>query len=212
MGAIEDGVGSCRYKGLAESEAAQLKKAIEEAVRDRCSPHPVVDVAPIRVPGTDKLVVAINVPPSLALIGVKVMAPPRDKCAAVETGEPAYIFPLRTTTQTVYLEPEQLPMYMTPEVRRVVLLLGRISSGANIIVHQAGPRDELGETGQFGEVDEGRNIFTYTVSDKAGGRAGPYNMPLDQVLTAHAGHRPGSWIIYMKPYGNMAPTERERAK
>lgn len=205
VGAIEDSVANCRYKGLPETEASKTKRAVEEAVRDRCSPHPVVDAAPIRLPGTDRYVLAVNVLPSLALVGVKVIAPPRGQCPAVETGEPAFVFPLRTTTQTVYLEPEQLPMYMSADLRRVVLLLGRIASEAKIVIHQAGPRDELGQTGHFGEVDEARNIFTYSVIHNTAGRVGPYNMPLDQVLTAHAGNPSGTWVIYMKPYGVIVP-------
>jgi hypothetical protein len=38
-------------------------------------------------------------------------------------GDEAYVFPVRVGVDSVYLLPEQLPMFMLPEVRRAAILL-----------------------------------------------------------------------------------------
>ncbi len=204
IGVVELDATVAHYKGLSKAEVTSLKRSVEEAVRDRCSPHPVADIVPIPIPNSDRFVLAVNVPPSLALIGVTVKAPsdPRCReCAHRETGQSTYAFPVRTTTQTNYLEPEQLPMYMTAEVRRTALLLGRIPADGEVVLHLPfDPPDKLGKTVRFARLDEERNFFAISEVDDQGKRLHPRHYPLDQVHTVHAGSVDGTWIIYLKAY------------
>jgi hypothetical protein len=106
------------YKVMTASEAEELKRAFEMAVRNLCLPQPVVDVVRIDAEeraGVPGYVVAVNVDPMpMGPVGVRWRDPD------------SYAFPLRTATQTHFMSPTELPMYMVPEIRRVAILLEAI--------------------------------------------------------------------------------------
>jgi hypothetical protein len=107
-----------RYVPLSQEVCDQTVRAYEEAVRDRCRPAPVFTCQ--RVPKDGGFLVAVNVQPTLSpLVSV------RTKCDDGYAGD-AWCFPMRVGTQTVFITPENLPMYMDPKVRRTVILLGEI--------------------------------------------------------------------------------------
>jgi hypothetical protein len=111
-----------RYFPLDRAAAQEVKRTLSEAVRDFCSPIPLVDVAVVfRGSG---FVVAANVSPFPAqAVGVR----------SQQTAN-SYCFPLRTATDTAFIRPEQLAMLMLPEVRRVVIHLSAIKVPDKIVI------------------------------------------------------------------------------
>jgi hypothetical protein len=164
------------YQPLDEAAANDIQKAASEAVRDRCSPRPIVDF--VRVRRDDGFVLAVNVWPYIGQpIGVAV------KCQKDhdDFGDDAYVFPMRVGIDAIYLLPEQLPMFMLPEVRRVVILLNRIPSGAPIRF-RLGTYNEGGtkKDGRMGGVDELGNAVQF---NQVEGTQDSRIYPLDQVRT-----------------------------
>ncbi len=109
---------------LSETDAAGVKTAYENAVRNRCSPPPVIDVQVI--PWTaEKYVVAVNVwPYPLLPVGVRVNP---DKTVAGKKWD-AWIVFVRVGTGTKAFLPEQAAMLMIPTVRHALMLLDGIPS------------------------------------------------------------------------------------
>jgi hypothetical protein len=105
-------------------------QAIYEDAAQLCSPSPVVDVVPI--PETN--VVAINVDPYVDQL-VAAPAKTRDKQGREIKHDTAWVFPIRRASQTEWIKPENLAMYMNREVRRAVLLLAKIPEERRKKVH-----------------------------------------------------------------------------
>jgi len=122
IGAAEHG-GQLAYPGV-RGQTADDVKTIYEGAAGLCSPAAVVDVVPIPQQAGAP-VVAINVDPSVDAV---VAAPARDhdRHGRERKHDIAWVFPRRVASQTEYLQPEVLPMYMNREVRRAVVLLSRI--------------------------------------------------------------------------------------
>ena len=135
VGATEANSRVGAYTPLTEADTAATQDAISKAVADRCSPRPVLDFARYRE-GTG-FVLAVNVQPFIGqAVGVRVMA---DKASGGYGGD-AYAFPLRSGSDSAYLLPEQLAMYMLPNLRRLEIMLAPLQPGDRITV--------LGRTGQ----------------------------------------------------------------
>ena len=100
------------YPGLQDQTPQQVRQLYEQAAQ-MCSPCAVVDPVPIEVP--TGVVVAVNVVAALDLVASPA---PQD--------EHAWRFPMRTASQTRWLKPEEIPLYMNQRVRRNVLLLDAI--------------------------------------------------------------------------------------
>ena len=123
----DDSTGQLVYPGIAGQSVKDIQ-GIYEAAAQLCSPSPVVDVIPIPLSPT-KNVVAVNVEPYLdQLVG----APAKIKNNAGSPGiqKDAWVFPIRKASQTAWIKPENLAMYMNREVRRAVLLLAKIPETA----------------------------------------------------------------------------------
>jgi schlafen family protein len=117
VGAYEDRARGTigRYSPFDEQRANQIAGAYSQSVAQRCSPAPVID--PTVLPRDAGHVVAVNVWPFPAqVVGVKLN----------DGGRSAWVFPLRVGKDSIEIKPEQLPMLMVPEVRRVALLLRQI--------------------------------------------------------------------------------------
>jgi Putative DNA-binding domain len=129
IGAREEGGRVARYLPLTAQEAKGVQDAVSAAVGNRLSPKPIVDFA--QLPVDAGVVLAVNVSPYIGqAIGVRVIA---DK-AKEGFGDDAYVFPVRTLTDTIYLLPGQLSMFMLPAIRRTVILLHSIPRGAAVHV------------------------------------------------------------------------------
>lgn len=109
------------YKPMTADVAGAIRAAYSKAVSDRCSPAPLFDSTAI--PLDDGFIVAVSVWPfPTQPVGVRVAANKQDEAY----GGPAWVFPLRTGIDTSLIRPEQLPMLMVPELRRIAILLDMI--------------------------------------------------------------------------------------
>ena len=106
------------YPAVDAKLAGSTKDAYERAIRDRCRPRPIVDV--VIVPVGKKRVVCVTVWPFPGqLVGVHIE-------------KDAYRFPVRTTTHTIYLQPEQMGMFFEAGVRRLAIVLESIPPGSYV--------------------------------------------------------------------------------
>jgi hypothetical protein len=185
------------YKPLTEQTVTAIQAAFSQAVRDRCSPHPLFDFA--RFPLDGGVVLAVNVWPYIGqVVGVAVKNEKRQD----GFGEDSYAFPIRVGIDATYLLPEQLPMFMLPEVRRFVILLRAIPRDTVISLvfnrrtgypHRPAAKvievDELGNSVKFLEILEG-----------GGPRPGIDKfVPLDKIETVYR-TGPETWTVTVHPY------------
>lgn len=104
-------------KGLSVPDAAALHHAFEMSVRDLCRPNAVLHQEQLRIPGTDRVLLVVNVDPSPMLpMGVR----------GTKKDQKGWSYPLRVGSHTRHLTPEDLPMLMEPRIRRVRLALANI--------------------------------------------------------------------------------------
>ena len=127
------------YAPLPAECAASVREAYDLAVRDLCLPKPLVEANPIQLP--DGIGLAVNVWPFPAQpVGVAVGA--RSAATAKH-----FWFPYRSGTHTVDLKPDQLPMLMLPDVRRVAILLSSIPveerNSVTLLVAEGHRKDSL---------------------------------------------------------------------
>ncbi|GMV17108.1 MAG: hypothetical protein AMXMBFR56_53320 [Polyangiaceae bacterium] len=120
----EDATGQLVYPGIAGQTVNEIK-AIYEGAAQLCSPSPVVDVVPI----PEKSLVAVNIEPYMDQL-VAAPAKSRDRTGKEIIHSAAWVFPIRRASQTEFIKPENLAMYMNREVRRAVLLLAKIPETA----------------------------------------------------------------------------------
>jgi len=118
----DDSTGQLTYPGIAGQTVKDIQ-AIYEGAAQLCSPSPVVDVIPI----PERNVVTVNVEPYLDQL-VAAPAKSRDRAGKEIKHDAAWVFPIRRASQTEFIKPENLAMYMNREVRRAVLLLAKIPS------------------------------------------------------------------------------------
>jgi hypothetical protein len=181
------------YVGLDLAAAAAVRSAYSTAVRDRCQPLPQFDFEEYVHPDDDtKRVVAVNVWPSLLLIGVRVDA----HKPAEGYGGVSWVYPVRSGTDAVFLQPSQLAMYMTPHVRRVAVMLSRIPKGARIIVKLVERDHSAGAS--IDEVIEEQNVVTLRGDD--GRRV--QSLPLDCIVSVYESWEPNAnankWYVLVQ--------------
>ncbi len=111
------------YVPLTKEEANEIVTELQKAISQRCIPCPVHDV--VTLPKGTGFVVAANVWafPDQA-IGVRVAADKNDG-----SGGAAYVFPLRTATNTTMIDPTHLPLLIHAASRRAAVLLLGIPKG-----------------------------------------------------------------------------------
>lgn len=181
VGADEQEGGTFIYDYMTEKLADANRIRYEHANRDHCSPHPIIEAVVIPK-GSTEFVTVINVWPSLGgAIGVRQGA--KDK--------PAWLFPLRVGTQTKYLNADQLPMLMLPELRKTAILLSQITKGKTITVYNPGGLSP--SKIQMDAVQPERGTFTVA----------PNGSPLEvSALPLEAVHyvweSPKGWLMIMK--------------
>lgn len=193
-------VGACgkstlqRYNPLERDHAARIAREFEEATRDRCAPPPSLTTEMLQHDGG--VILAIHVSPFPVPVAVKVRG---DKADGY--GDPAWTFWRRVASQNVPFRPEELPMLMTPEIRRIALLLRAIgfnqahvvrrtsSETAATIRYDKGRSEVL--VSKVVEVDELRNTVLFEKDDATSGR---FTVPLDHVVTVFR-NPVGAWIV-----------------
>lgn len=202
IGAIESGEQLCRYAGLTQEEAGKTIRNYTDAVADRCWPRPTVDPESYDDP-TDpsRRVVALNVQASPELVSVTVRA---DK-ANEGFGGDAYVFPVRSGNVSRYLHSGQLAMFMTPSVRRVAILLSKISEGSTVRVEEP-RRHDIGKAEyRFRALREDENLVMLSdVADDSRVRG----IPLDRITTVYQApdSRGGSmWVMHFEPWNAGFP-------
>jgi hypothetical protein len=133
IGAAEKDGTLANYVPMNDSSANSIRAHFEQSVAGRCRPLPLMETEQIAY--ESGYVVAVNVWPTLAApIGVRARGD-----AAQGWGGDAWVFPLRVATQTTFLLPETLPMYMSAKDRRTVLLLAQIPEGEKVRIYYRGP-------------------------------------------------------------------------
>ncbi len=194
------------YQPLDEAKANELQKATSEAVRNRCSPKPFVDL--VRRAHGGGWLLAVNVSPFVGQpVGVAVTC----KKEHDDYGGRAYVFPVRTGVDSTYLLPEQLPMFMLPDVRRAAILLNRVPEGARVRVAiglQGGMPGGRQLYANMGRIDEAENAVTFEEAESVEDQ--PFLLhnvpkdrarlvlPLDQVRTVV---REGElWLVSVHAY------------
>lgn len=131
IGAHEESGRVKEYVPLAEDEANKTQDAFSKAVAQRCSPRPIIEFD--RYAEGAGFVLTVLVYPTLnSPVGVKA------KCDGNDGGfrGDAFLFPVRSGSDSIFLLPEQLSMYMLPEVRRVAILLEPIPQNQIVFVHE----------------------------------------------------------------------------
>lgn len=189
IGACEDPKGVLSiYKPMTEEEAVFTCNEYKTAQRDRL--RPAVVVVPDTVPHEGGFLVTVKVEPSMGqAIGVRFI-PKVD--VAPETKEPAeiYGFPLRIGDNTTWLQSEQLPMLMLPELRRTILLLNKVGINGKVWVNRVSPNyvDIAAAPHTILSIEPDSNALVFWGDDDA--------IPLDQIISVYQkGQR---WILSYK--------------
>jgi len=142
----------------------------------------------------------INVEPSLTLVGTRIQSHKPDE----GFGKHSFVFPVRTGNDSTFLTPGQLPMYMIPQIRRVVVLLSAISAGTTVrLVRTAGtPGTEHIYTAVFEAVLENFNIMK--LRGPQGSPPPALVVPLDVIASVFHGNYGGDslamWTIVYRFY------------
>lgn len=153
--------------------ATRFEVVLKNALEKRCRPRPLVECN--RLPFGAKVMLAVSVWafPGQA-VAVQIKGSKRDGY-----GGDSYVFPYRLLSHTTYLPVEQIPMLLTPDVRRVAILLSTLRPDTKIRVHPKMIVESDQHTHPFDmkfvRVDELRNCLI--VKDTNGRESG---VPLDQ--------------------------------
>lgn len=189
VGAKDENDALKEYRPLTESDAKDVEQRYDHAVKDRCSPKPFVK--PERIPKDGGFVVAINVWPFPGqAIGVKIRADKNLDGSEVD----AYVFPLRSGRSTAEILPEQLPMLMLPELRRVATLLSSVSEGERVEVHSDNPHSSAVSV-NLKRVELLANTAVFTVKPSANAMD-EIRVPLDRIETLWKDH--GCWRLIVR--------------
>lgn len=181
IGAEEDTArGICTaHSPFSDELATEFAGAFTTAIEKGCHPRPLLAIERIRF--TSGLMLSINVWPFPGQpIGVAVTTQKKDS----GYGGTSYVFPIRLVTKTDYLTPEQLPMYMSADVRRRAILLSTIKRTADsrtsrIFVHPEIVTAQDEHVGAFEvyfeSLDELGNTLVVTLDSRG------VSLPLDAV-------------------------------
>jgi hypothetical protein len=176
---------------LSEDQANVIRASYSEAVRDRCLPRPDFDPIPIR--RGQGFVVAVNVQPFVGqIVGVATKS--------TEFGDDAFVFPVRSGVDAVYLSPERLSMFFEPKLRRHIVLLNRIPASAVVSVYVSGAQggESLAFEGSLIGIDPYENAVRFEHSSGDGGTTRKA-FPLDHVERifkgVHARDYQGRWNV-----------------
>lgn len=187
LGAVEGKGRLARFDPITlTEEVSALKRFYEEAVRDRCAPQPTIDHEVFDVDGGQLL--AIHIAPSPYPIAVRVKADKSDG-----HGGDAWVFFKRAATHNLPVRPEVicpelLPVFMSPDIRAVGIILRNIKRPSQIRLKEdygQGPANPFVEGRPYSvlDVDELANAVTfYENEDRKGGCV---SIPLNFIKTVY---------------------------
>lgn len=189
------------YSHLTSESIKEHTDAIEKAGR-LLNPTPVFAITPSKVNDEHILIVTIN-SSGHSPVGVTV-APTQEKGLSQE---PSFRFPMRVSTNTVYLSPNQLSLLMESRTRRVAAVLSGIPLTPPPTLYFV-TQGRAGETHELVQVDIPSNaIVTRRIVDRArvgraGGNADALTAPdarsLDAILSVHRNPN-GHWTVVLDP-------------
>jgi hypothetical protein len=183
IGAAEKDGGLSRYLPIEEKQANDIATLFEHAVKNRCRPLPLVDVK--QIPHEGGFVVVVNVWPTLtAPIGVQIRGSKDDGF-----GDTAWVFPIRVATQTSFITPENLPMYMNAKDRKSALLLSQIAMNSTVIYRYRNPSGLAVFQGKFRGFEPESNAV-HLQQDNVDRIS---TFPIDQILTLYQDN--GLWRL-----------------
>lgn len=195
IGAAENGGRLAKYFPLTSDRAREVRRAYEEAVRDRCQPQPP-GLRFRDFPEGHGLVLAVDITASVAVIAAEVSGDAKDGY-----GESAWVFFERSNSQTRALSPERLPMLMVPEIRRIVLGLRTVladpSRGSERVYLKFSDETSYrmtpnGLPSTLLSVDEEANTVKFSIP----GDNNPAYFGLEEFLTVH--QQTGGWCVKLK--------------
>ncbi len=173
-------------RGLSHQDAAFACDQYAMAQAQRIRPSTIVTTSVEEEGG--RFFAVIRIEPSMGqAIGVRFK--PREETDPSETKQPPeiYGFPLRVGDNTAWLQPEQLPMLMIPQLRRTIVLLraaiGQQISGQRLSNHSSLPQG-IGPARVLA-VDEPSNLLVLE---------GNPGVPLDQIRSVW--HAQDGWHLH----------------
>ncbi len=208
VAAFANHLGGTIYVGVAEGvggtpeayvplDAAAMGAAQDKYSKalQRCSPAPVIDFERIATDGGH--ILAVNVWPFIGqIVGVEVKSHKPDE----GWGGAAHAFPIRAGADTIFIKPEQLPMFIEPQVRRTVILLNGIpvAPRGGMFLLWRNPRNGFNEAGietplARVDVDVQRNVMQARISDGLWWA----HVPLDDVESVWDSHD-DRWVIRVR--------------
>jgi hypothetical protein len=165
-----------RYVGLDPADAGLVRSKFSNAVKERCEPIPRIDFAEYSDPnGATKKIVAVNVWPSLLLIGVRLAAHKPSE----GFGGDSYVYPVRAGIDADYLTPSQIAMYMTPNVRRIAVMISKIPKDAVVTIWT---KRNQSYKARYRELKEDENL---AILEHMEGTQQQHNVPLDCIKTVY---------------------------
>ena len=170
------------YPGLSEADAIKAASAYEEAHKNYCRPPPIVHVA--RHVWQERIVLAVNVAAMPGqLVGVR-----------AGTGDGAtWSFPVRISTRTHFISPEQFAMFLDPKTRRIAALLSSIPKGkiVRLAVGTGLPGGKEEVDVHFDHVDEAKNVVVFEKHNES------LVEPLDRIITVFLETHPNSEVLHV---------------
>lgn len=193
-----------KYEPIAtDDQARTIALAYENAVKDRCSPVPTFSIQALSI--DDGTLLAIHVPPSFGLVGVRTGAndPKSDW-----RGDAWTFFRREAASQNKEIRPERFPMLMSAELRRIAIILQSIPQEATVHITKRRSDDERKqvESCTLVAVEEEKNrvVFSKVTVKKDAPRTSAVVVPLDQILTAFEGVN-GEWQVDVAHYYEHKP-------
>ncbi len=173
IGAAENVGQLSKYFPFDAKQANEIACFFERAVKDRCRPLPTIEVTQLQY--ENGFIVVVNVWPTLAApVSVLIRGSKEDGF-----GDAAWVFPIRIATQTSFITPENLPMYMNAKDRKTSLLLGQIKQWAPIAYRYEFlgiPKLLEGKFGVYAIEENTVKISRGTFTD---------TLPIDRILTVY---------------------------
>jgi Schlafen, AlbA_2 len=191
------------YKALNSKDAKQTVARFDDAVKARCAPSPLV--SPALIPRDAGFVVAINAQPFPGqVVGVRLnksetnLLKPTKRKREIEG---VAFFPVRIGSQTHFITPEQIPMFIDPKIRRVAIVLeGAV--GKRAVLLDATNSDVIKPGFRVAATIDGINVLQNAIdlSAELEGKSAtvPVRLPLDLIETACQVGK--YWHIYLKGF------------
>jgi len=197
VGATEDASGAVEYPGLHGQQAKDVQTIYERAA-SMCVPAPTVDPIPIHL-DAGRVVVAVNVTASVDAV-IAVPATFRNG-EGVRVQVEGWSYPRRVGSQTSFITPSELPMFMTTSSRRGFLLVHQVPEAdkKEVVVFYGKPRVRGYAGVEVEYVDRLLELRSASVSANvvefayAHGQS-TFRVPIMDVLDVWE-HVPGKWSI-----------------